>query len=93
MKTSVVTGYLLVGMICIGCAGTVLAGKAIPVKELPEKVVNAINKRFPGAELLSAEKDTEDGKLYYEVQIRDKKGHWEVEVSPKGKILDIDKED
>ena len=78
----------------IFCAATpLIAGEDVAVSDLPQAVVDALKKRFSGAELLSAEKDTEKGQLYYEVKLRDKEGLWEVEVSPDGKILDVDKED
>ncbi|MFN7139806.1 MAG: PepSY domain-containing protein [Limisphaerales bacterium] len=60
--------------------------------ELPAAVTKAINDRFPGATLISAERETEKGRVYYEVEIRDKEGRWEVDVTPEGKIIDIDRE-
>ena len=65
----------------------------IELKELPQSVVMAIEKRFPGATLLEAEKDEDDGRVEYEVEIRHDGKRYEVEVTQDGRITDIDRED
>lgn len=72
---------------------SVSAADDIDLKELPERVVAAIDKRFPGATLLEAEKDEDDGRIEYEVEIRHEGKRYEVEVTQDGRITDIDRED
>lgn len=74
-------------------ATTVAAGEKIPIKDLPEKVTKAIEARFPGAQLLSAEKEKDDGKIEYEVKIRHDGKKYEVELTEDGKIKEIERED
>lgn len=83
----------LVGLLAL--PGTVLAGDDIPVAELPDAVVGALKARFPDAQLLSAEKETDNGKVVYEVKLDSPAagGRHEVDVSADGSILDIDPED
>lgn len=64
----------------------------IDVDKLPKEVVKAIKDRFPGAELKSAEKETEDGKTIYDVAIKHKDVNYEVAVTPKGEITGFEKE-
>jgi len=65
----------------------------IDLKELPQSVVMAIGKRFPGATLLEAEKDEDDDRIEYDVEIRHDGKRYEVEVTQDGRITDIDRED
>ncbi|MBA2431165.1 MAG: hypothetical protein H0V56_03515 [Chthoniobacterales bacterium] len=61
--------------------------------KLPEPVTKAIMERFPKAELIKAEKETDDGKVKYEVKIRTEGKEKEVDVSAEGVILKVDDED
>jgi uncharacterized membrane protein YkoI len=70
-----------------------LADEKVNVKDLPKAVLEAIEKRLPGAELLSAKKEKDDGRLQYEVKVRHKGQKYEVEVTPEGKILEVERED
>ena len=65
----------------------------MPVNRLPNPVTAAIKNRFPKSELLSAEKDLENGRVIYEVKIRSDGQIYDVDVTPSGKILKIDRED
>jgi hypothetical protein len=65
----------------------------VPINRLPGPVTAAIKSRFPKAELLWAEKDLENGKVIYEVKVRSDGQNYDVDVTPSGKILKIDRED
>ncbi len=64
----------------------------VELDKLPKPVVDAVKKKFPQAELNSASSEKEDGKLVYEVNIKDGKATIEVTVTPEGKIVSIEKE-
>lgn len=66
------------------------AGTRIEPSELPEAVNKTLQEYFPGYTVLSAERDTDDGKLKYEVKIQYKEIRLEVDLTPKGKIKDVD---
>ena len=60
----------------------------IKVSELPEPVVQAILKEYPGASIEEAEKTTlSDGSIVYECELEQDKKEIEVQVSADGKIL------
>lgn len=56
-------------------------------------VVSSIKARFSDAKLLSAEKGIENGRFVYEVKIRTGGFKKEVDVTPEGRIVDVDDED
>jgi hypothetical protein len=64
----------------------------VPISKLPEKVVSAVKARFAGAELVSAEKETENGETVFEVVIKYKGSTIEVTLKPDGTITEIEKE-
>ena len=67
--------------------------EAIPVKELPRAVRQAIEKKFPRAEIEEASKETEDGKTVYEVTLEvDEDQDVDVSLTADGKILEIERE-
>ncbi len=71
-------------------APAVWAGTPVPVTELPGAVTKAVENYFPGAKATSAQRDKDDGKEHFEVRIEYKDLHLEVDISPEGKVLDVD---
>lgn len=64
----------------------------VPLDKLPEAVVKAVKARFPDAKLVSAEKETEDGKTVYEVALTNKDQKIEVTVTTEGEVIEIEKQ-
>ncbi len=85
-------GATLTLSLSLGAWSAALAGEVVPVEQLPEPVVRAIMERFPQAELVSAERDDDDGQVYYEVDVRSEGALYEVEVSDAGVIREIERE-
>lgn len=86
--------YLFAALLLGGSSIALLsAGEKIKVADLPAAVVKAIEAKFPGAELLSAEKELDDGKLEYEVKIKHAGKKYEVEVTADGVIKEVERED
>jgi hypothetical protein len=67
--------------------------ESVPINRLPSAVTTAIKNRFPRSQMIWAEKDFDDGMLKYEVKIRSNGQHYDIDVSPSGKILKIDRDD
>lgn len=61
----------------------------------PSSIVSALKARFPDAQLLSAEQETDDGEVVYEVKLDSPAagGRHEVDLSAAGAMLEIDRED
>ena len=64
----------------------------IEVSDLPQIIVTAINKEFPDAKFKEAAKGESIGnKTYFEVNIKVGRLHYELELTPDGKILSKEK--
>ena len=63
----------------------------IPLDKLPKAVRKAVKARFPEAKLLGAEKENENGKILYEVALKDKGHKLEATFTPNGKLVSIEK--
>jgi hypothetical protein len=88
---------VLCGLLVVAITGLVVRAddekeEKVPLDKLPKAVVEAVKAKFPKAELVSAEKEKEDGKTVYEVAIKNEGQNIEVTVTPEGKIIEIEKE-
>ncbi len=63
----------------------------IAVDKLPKPVLDAAKAKFPEATIVGAEKESEDGKVVYEVGLTDKGQKVEMELTADGKIIVIEK--
>lgn len=63
----------------------------VPLDKLPKAVLKAVKAKFKDAELVSAQTEKEDGKLLYEINLKDKGTSVEVSVTSDGKIVSIEK--
>jgi uncharacterized membrane protein YkoI len=64
----------------------------IPLDKVPDKVMAAIKDRFAGADVTSAEKETEDGQVVYDIELTHKDRKYEMDIKEDGTILEIEKE-
>ena len=67
------------------------AEKIAPDK-LPQKIKDAIEGRFPKAEITSAEKEKEDGKIVYDIELKHEGRKYEMDILEDGTIIEIEKE-
>jgi uncharacterized membrane protein YkoI len=63
----------------------------VALDKVPKAVIDAVKAKFEDAELVSAQKEKEDGKLVYEINLKYKGHKIEVTVTPQGKIVSIEK--
>jgi|SRR5579884_1646238 len=84
---------MLAGALLLVSALAVCADEEkVPLDKLPKAVADAVKAKFPDAEMVSASKEKEDGKLLFEVAIKNKGQKIDVTVTPEGKIVEIEKE-
>jgi hypothetical protein len=84
--------FLLLTLSLALLATTALAGQDIPVAALPQAVKNSLASNFPKGRPFEAEMKRRDDRPYYEVKLRHRDVVIEVEVSPRGEILDVDRD-
>lgn len=74
----------------LGATGFAIAGDDVPLDQLPQAVVQAIQQRFPGAVLKEAERETTNGQPVFEVEIEVNSDDKDVHVTPTGEIVKVD---
>jgi uncharacterized membrane protein YkoI len=63
----------------------------VPLDKVPEAVLKAVKEKFKDAELVSAQTEKEDGKLIYEINLKDKGQSVDVSLTADGKIVSIER--
>jgi uncharacterized membrane protein YkoI len=66
--------------------------KKVPLDKIPKPVMDAIKARFPEAEITSVEKETEDGKVVYDIELKQKGRKYEMDIREDGTVIEIEKE-
>jgi uncharacterized membrane protein YkoI len=84
------TGVVALLLFAVGLAGA--ADEKVPLDKVPAKVMEAVKARFPGAEITSVEKETEDGKVVYDIELKHKDRKYEMDIQEDGTVLEIEKE-
>jgi uncharacterized membrane protein YkoI len=81
------------GLVALGAAAVAddKAEKLSPDK-LPKAVADAIKARFPDGKITSAEKETEDGKVVYDIELTSGGLKYEADIHEDGTIVEIEKE-
>jgi uncharacterized membrane protein YkoI len=64
----------------------------IPFDKAPKAIRDAINNRFPDAEVSSIEKEKEGGKVVFDVELKHKGRKYEMDIEEDGTIIEIEKE-
>jgi uncharacterized membrane protein YkoI len=92
MHKQVVRGVLavLAGLFLLTAARA--GEEKIPLDKVPKAVLDAVKQKYPGAELVSAVKEEENGKVVYEVVVKDKGQKIEAEFQPDGTLVGVEKE-
>jgi uncharacterized membrane protein YkoI len=67
------------------------AEKVAPDK-LPKAVADAIKARFPNGEITSAEKETENGKVVYDIELKQGGRKYEMDLYEDGTVIEVEKE-
>jgi hypothetical protein len=68
------------------------AEEKIKPEELPKAVAAAIKARFPGGEIRGAEKEIENQKTVFDIELLQKGLHYEMDVQEDGTLLEVEKE-
>src|SRR5215467_8865596 len=68
------------------------AEKKIGPGELPKKVMDSLNARFPGLTIDSATEEVEGGKTLYDVELKQKGQKFETDIQADGTMLEVEKQ-
>jgi len=61
-------------------------------KDVPAKIMQTVQARLPGAQVSSAEKETEDGKIVYDLEMTQNGLKYEMDIKDDGTLFEIEKE-
>ena len=89
LLASVVAGFVLLPAVA---GGDDKKAEKLTVDKIPKKVMDAIKNRFPKAEITSAEKEIEDGKVVYDIALKHEGRKYEMDIQEDGTIVEIEKE-
>src|SRR5262249_33483733 len=64
----------------------------VPLDKVPQKVMDAVKNRFPGAEITSVEKETADNQVIYDIELKHKGRKYEMDIKEDGTVLEVEKE-
>lgn len=67
--------------------------EAVGFEQLPAAVQEAVKKAYPGATITACAKETEDGNVEYEVELKSGKLEAELDLDASGKILETETEE
>jgi hypothetical protein len=83
-------------LLAVGLFGAVAGVRGdeekVPLDKLPKAIKEAVKKRFPKADLVSAGKEKEGGKTVYEVTLKEAGLNIDVTATPDGTITTIEKQ-
>ena len=86
----------LCGVAAVLLAGTVAAAdkkeEKISPDKMPKVVMDAVKAKFPDAEFTSVTKETEDGKVVYDIELKQKGKKHEMDIKEDGTVLEIEDE-
>lgn len=64
----------------------------LTLDKIPKAVRDAVNNRFPGAEATSITKETVDGKVVYDIELKQKGRKHEMDIQEDGTVLEVEHE-
>jgi len=91
MQTTVTWLGAALLLVSLAAAGRGEEEKVV-LDKVPKAVREGVKARFPDAKATDAAKETEDGKVVYEVTIKNKEQTIDVTLTPEGEIIKIEKE-
>ena len=90
MKLSFVPAVLAICLMAL--ASSKGEEETIKPEQLPKAVKASLDARFPGAEITSAAKETENGQVVFDIELKLKGRKFESDIQEDGTILEIEKE-
>lgn len=66
--------------------------KKVPLDKVPRAVMDAINARFPGADITSVEREKEGDKVVYDIELKHQGRKYEMDIEENGTVLEVEKE-
>jgi Putative beta-lactamase-inhibitor-like, PepSY-like len=75
-----------------GCNHHKEEAQKVELSQVPAPVMSALNTRFPGNTVDSIEKETENGAVVYDIELKQQGRKYEMDVKEDGTVMEIEKE-
>jgi uncharacterized membrane protein YkoI len=89
-----VAAVTLISLLPLGCAhnekGEKDQAKKLAQSDVPAKVMDSVNAKFPGATIRSAEKETENGQVIYDIELTQNGRHHEMDIQENGTVAETE---
>ncbi|MFL5340801.1 MAG: PepSY domain-containing protein [Gemmataceae bacterium] len=82
----------LAGVVAVAVAQADDKAEKIAPDKLPKAIKDAVMGRFPNAEITGAEKEKEDGKVMFDIELKHDGRKYEMDIAEDGTIIEIEKE-
>jgi hypothetical protein len=86
---------LVMAGLAMGCSQSPTSepgAKKLAAADLPANIMNTVNGRLPGAQITSAEKETENGAVVYDLELKQQGRKYEKDVKEDGTLVEIEKQ-
>src|SRR6266704_908482 len=94
LTLSFIGGFLasLLFITATGCNHHKEEAQKVELSKVPTAVMASVNTRFPGANIDSVEKETENGAVVYDLEFKHQGRKYEMDVKEDGTVMEIEKE-
>ena len=94
VSCSIVGGFLasLLFITATGCNQHKEEAQKVELSKVPAPVMASVNTRFPGANIDSVEKETENGAVVYDIELKQQGRKYEMDIKEDGTVMEIEKE-
>ena len=83
---------LVAGMAVLTTTARADEAKKVSPKDIPVKIMDTVKARLPGAEVASAEKETENGNVVFDLELKDGGRKYEMDIKEDGTLIEIEKQ-
>jgi Putative beta-lactamase-inhibitor-like, PepSY-like len=90
---SITSRFMIAAMLTLASASIASAAEVkIAPDKLPKAVADTLTARFPGATLTDASKDSDNGEVVFDVELKFKDRKYETDIKEDGTMLELEKE-
>lgn len=88
------TSFALASLLAFALAALAYGqqAKKLSPADLPAKIMGTVHGRLPGAQVTSAEKETENGAVVYDLELTHQGRKYEMDVKEDGTLMEIEKQ-
>jgi hypothetical protein len=87
-----VAGLVMLATLALADDEKKAKAEKLTADKIPQKVMKTIKDRFPDAKITSAEKETAEGTVVYDIELTHKGRKYEMDIKEDGTLIEIEKQ-